>query len=100
LPTKGGYHELDLDAFTGKLLAGAPPHAFIVNHSNEYISLKTALKGRHDPSATKLELVRALLAGELIIAANKDETIGGLLIDRAEYRRFALSVRSRAAGDT
>lgn len=100
LPTKGGYHELDMDAFNEKLMALAPSHALIGNYSSEHISLKTALNGRHDSSATKLEIVRALLAGDLVITGNMDETIAGLLMNRAECRRFVISVRRRAAGDT
>jgi hypothetical protein len=100
LPTKGGYHELDMDAFTEKLLALAPPHMLVGNHSSECISLKTALNGRHDSLETKLELVRALLVGDLVIAGNMDMTIGGLLINRAEYRRYVISVRIRDAEDT
>jgi Helix-turn-helix len=100
LPTKGGYHELDMDAFNEKLMALAPPLALIGDHSKEYISLKTALNGRHDSPATKGEIVRALFAGELVIARNMDETTAGLLINRAECRSLVISVRNRVTGDT
>jgi hypothetical protein len=47
-----------------------------------------------------VNVVRALLAKSLVIFGNTDGTIAGLLMDRAEYRRFAVAARSRAAGDT
>jgi len=100
LPTKGGYHELDIGAFTKSLLALAPPQGPAGSYANEYIALKTVMGGHHDSPEAKVDVVRALLAGSLAIAANTDGSIAGLLIERAEYCRFVIAVRSRAAGDT
>jgi hypothetical protein len=100
LPTKGGYHELDIDAFTKRLLALAPPAGPARGKASEYITVKTVMSGHHDSRETKVNVVRALLAKSLVIFGNTDGTIAGLLMDRAEYGRFVTSVRSRAAGDT
>jgi hypothetical protein len=100
LPTKGGYHEVDIDGFTKRLLAVAPPAEPTSGNSIEYISLKTVMTGHHDSPEAKVDVVRALLAGSLAIAGNSNGSIAGLLIERAEYRRFVIAVRSRAAGDT
>jgi hypothetical protein len=100
LPTKGGYHELDIDAFTKTLLALAPPEGSDRGNESEYITIKTVMSGHHDSPETKVDVVRALLAGSLAIVGNTDGTIAGFLMDRAEYRRFAMAARSRAAGDT
>jgi hypothetical protein len=100
LPTKGGYHELDIDAFTKRLLALAPPAGPASSNACEYITVKTVMIGHHDSPETKVGVVRALLARSLAIVCNTDGTIGGLLIDGAEYGRFAIAARSRAAGDT
>jgi hypothetical protein len=98
LPTKGGYHELDMNAFTAKLLALAPPQGQSVGGTSEAIGLKAVLDGRHDTPTTKVEVLRALLEGSLAIVANTDGTIPGLLIDRAECRRLVLDARTRGAG--
>jgi hypothetical protein len=98
LPTKGGYHELDMNAFTAKLLALAPPKGQSVGVTSEAIGLKVVLDGRHDSPATKVEVLRALLEGSLAIVANTDGTIPGLLIDRAKCRQLVLDARTRGAG--
>jgi hypothetical protein len=100
LPTKGGYHELDIDAFTKRLLALAPPAGPARGNASQYITVKTVMGGHHDSPETKVDVVRALLDGSLAIVGNADGTIAGLPIDRAEYGRFVTSARSRAAGDT
>src|ERR1035437_9142497 len=48
LPTKGGYHEVDIDAFSERLLALAPPQRSAGSHANECIALKTIMSGHHD----------------------------------------------------
>jgi len=100
LPTKGGYHELDIDAFTKTLLALAPPEGPDRGNNSEYITVKTVMGGHHDSPETKVDVVRALLAGSLAIVGNTDGTVAGFLMDRAEYHRFVIAARSRAAGDT
>ena len=96
----GPYHELDIDAFTKRLLALAPPAGSASGNASEYITVKTVMSGHHDSPETKVDVVRALLARSLAIVGNADGTIAGLLIDRAEYRRFVTVARCRAAGDT
>jgi hypothetical protein len=100
LRTKGGYHELDIDAFTKRLLALAPPAGPTRGKTSQYITVKTVMGGHHDSPETKVDLVRALLARSLAIVGNTNGTIAGLLMDRAEYGRFVTFARSRAAGDT
>jgi len=100
LPSKGGYHKLDIDEFTKKLFALAPPAASAGGNASEYITVKTVMGGHHDSPETKVNVVRALLAGSLAIFGNTNGTIAGLLMDRAEYGRFVTAARSRAAGDT
>ena len=100
LPSKGGYHELDIDAFTKRLLALAPSAGPASGNTSEYITVKTVMDGHHDSPETKVDVVRALLARSLAIVGNTNGTIAGLLMDRAEYGHFVTSARSRAAGDT
>jgi hypothetical protein len=47
-----------------------------------------------------MEVMRALLSGNLEIVGNIDGTIAGLLFDFAEYSRVANAARNRAAADT
>jgi hypothetical protein len=100
LPSKAGYHELDLNSFTKKLLALAPPKGKANNFMNDGIALKAVMGGHHDSPKTKVDVVRALLAGSLRIVGNADGAIAGLSIDRAEYCRIAIAARIRAAEDT
>ena len=100
LPTRGGYHELDIEAFTNRLLAPAPPERQASGNAREYITAKAAMAGHHDSPEVKVDVVRALLTGSIKIAGNTDGTIAGLLVDRAEYHRLVTGARSRAAGDT
>lgn len=100
LPTKGGYHELDIDAFNKRLLALSPPRWQANRSTNECIAVKTVMKGHHDSPEAKVDVVRALLVGSLKIIGNTDGTIAGLLMDGVEYHRFVAGSRSRAAGDT
>jgi hypothetical protein len=100
LPTKGGYHELDIDAFTKGLLALVPPAGPARGNASEHIAVKSVMGGHHDSPEAKVDVLRALLASSLTIVGNTDGTISGLLIDGAEYGRFVTSARNRAAGDT
>jgi hypothetical protein len=100
LPTKGGYHELDIEAFSNSLLSRAPAQWSVKNRANGHVVFKTVMCGHHDAPQTKLGLVRALLDGDLAIVENPSGTIPGLIIDGADYRRLASAARSRAAGDT
>jgi hypothetical protein len=54
LPSKGGYHELDIDAFSERLLALAPPQRSAGSHANECIALKTIMSGHHDSPEAKV----------------------------------------------
>lgn len=100
LPAKGGYHELDIDAFRKRLLALSPAEGPASSDTNGCISLKAVMGGHHDSKEVKVDLVRALLTGDLTIVDNTDGTIAGLYIDRAEYSGCVIAARSRAAGDT
>jgi hypothetical protein len=81
-------------------LALAPPQGPAGSYANEYIGMKAVKGGHHDSPEAKVDVVRALLARSLAIVGNSNGTIAGLLIDRAEYRRFITAARSRDSGDT
>jgi hypothetical protein len=100
LPSKGGYHELDIDAFCARLLARAPGQEQSGSNGIESIAFKKAMSGRHDSPQTKVAVVLALLAGNLAFVDNSDATVAGLLIDKTKFRNFVLPARSQAAGDT
>lgn len=99
LPTRAGFHELDLRAFSQKLLA-------LVSESNckntsglASITLKDVACGHHESTATKLSVLRALLTKEIAIVGNSNGTIGGLLLDSFAYRKFIANVRLSAAAN-
>jgi hypothetical protein len=81
-------------------LALAPPKGKASKGTNESIALKAVMGGHHDSPKTKVDIVRALLAGSIKIVGNVDGTLDGLSIDGAEYRRLVIAARILAAGDT
>ena len=99
-PTKGGYHELDIEAFKTRLLSRAPAQKPVEDKGNGTLEFKALMCGHHDAPATKGDLVQALLCGDLAIVGNTNGSVAGLIIDGAEYHRLARAARSRAAGDT
>jgi len=100
MPTKGGYHELDIEAFKNRLLKRAPTEKHAKSEANGHVVFRTIMCGHHDTPETKLGLVQALLGGDLAIVGNTNGTVAGLIIDGAEYRRLATAARSQAVGDT
>ena len=100
LPTKGGYHELDIEAFRNRLLSRVQAQMPLKNGANGHVVFKTVMCGHHDAPEIKLVLVEAILDGDLAIVGNIDGTIPGLIIDGPDYRRVASAARSRVAGET
>jgi hypothetical protein len=98
LPAQAGFHELDIEAFTRKLMAMTPGDAAACVNL-ECIKLRQVIQGRHDAPETKMEVFRAILAGEISILGNADGTPGGLLLDALVYRGFVEDVCVRAAGN-
>jgi len=85
---RGGIHELDLDSFTQKLLALAPPASETRQSTNQTKTLKSALSWVHFSTETKVSIFQALLARRLDVVGNSDGTIGGILIDSTAYREL------------
>ena len=94
-PTRAGFHELDLQAFSRRFFA-------LISQSDSRITatectgLKSVARGRRDGIATKLGFLRAILNGEIAIIGKSNGTIGGLLLDKTVCRRFILNARSSA----
>jgi hypothetical protein len=100
LPTRAGFHELDLEAFRQKLVALAPYQFPSPGSGQEGFTLRGIMRGQHDPLATKVSVLRAVLSGEIPVVANVDGTPGGLELDSPVYKRFVQAARIRAAGNT
>jgi hypothetical protein len=94
---RAGFHELDLKAFSEKFFALASeinPHG---PTDIACITLKLVVCGCHDSTATKLNVLRAILTNKIAIVGNTNGTTGGLLLDRFIYREFVVNVRLSAA---
>jgi hypothetical protein len=100
LPTRGGFHELDLRAFTTKLLDLARDQKTTSIQRKETVTLRSVLCKNRDSSETKLNVVRALLSGNIPVFGNSDGTVGGLEIDRDAYQQVFADARSSAARNT
>jgi hypothetical protein len=100
LPTRSGFHELDLTAFTKKLVDLAPGHKRSSIRGKESVTLQPVLCGRRDSQEIKLNVVRAILSREIVVLSNSDGTVGGLVIDRSAYERVVADARSASVGNT
>jgi len=58
------------------------------------------MSGHHNSPEKKVDVVGALLARSLAIVGNTGGTMAGLLLDRAEDRRFVIAARSVTIGPT
>jgi hypothetical protein len=100
LPTRAGYHELDLIGFTQKLLALAPDQKTSYIKGEGTLTLQSVLCGRQDSVEIKLNVVRGLLSRSIAVYGSSHGTVGELLIYRAAYQQIVAGARSAAAGDT
>jgi hypothetical protein len=100
LPTRGGFHEFDLKAFAKNLLDSAEDREPFSIRGKGTVTLRTVLCGKRSSSEIKLDVVRALLSGNIAVLSNSDGTVGGLVIDRGAYEQASVDARSRAAGNT
>jgi len=99
LPTRAGFHELDLKAFSQKLFALAPESNCQDTSGLRGITLKDVACGHYESSTTKLGVVRALLTKGIAIVGNANGTIGRLLLDRFAYRKFIVNARLSATAN-
>jgi hypothetical protein len=98
LPTRAGFHELDLEAFRQKFLALVPGNVTSYISGIESVTVRSVLSACH-ATKIKVKLMRALLAKEIAVVGNADGTIGGVLLDCFGYRQFIVDARSGAAGN-
>ena len=87
-PTRAGFHELDLEVFSRKLLALAMNKKTSRNHGQKVVTLSSILCGRRDSLETKLKVVHATLSRNIRVVGNSNGTATGLLIVWEEYQRI------------
>lgn len=63
LPTRAGFHELDIEGCRQKLMALAPRRSRSVD--SECLTLRHIMRGPHDSLATKVSVLRAVSSGEI-----------------------------------
>jgi hypothetical protein len=93
--TRKGFHELDIAAFTRKLLALNPFSDTTTVPLDEHITLAMAMNKRYGSPEGRPNLIRVLLAGEMPVLGNVNGTIGGLLLPRESFRRFVQTEATR-----
>jgi hypothetical protein len=99
LPTRAGFHELDIETFSKKLLALAPGQYPSGCTAHERITLRAVMQGHHDALETKINVLKAVLSSEIATVGNADRTPGGLELEGPVYKRFVQDARIRAAGN-
>jgi hypothetical protein len=99
LPTRPGFHSLDVDAFRQRLLSIVPTAERSSTQYREWIALGAIMRGRHDSPEIKASVVVALLSGELDVVYNVERSVDGLLLEWRKYQRFISDARCRAAGN-
>jgi len=97
--TKKGFHDLDIAAFTGKLLGLNPSPGTTTAPLDEHVTLAKAMNKRYGSAEGRPNLICALLAGEMPVLGNVDGTIGGLLIPRESFRRFVETEATRVVNN-
>lgn len=98
VPSSPGFHELDIEAFIGKLLDRAA--AVAGPDLSQYIGFTKAMSGRYGAADGKAKLVRSMLSGIVPIVRDGSIQLGALLIPRAHFKCFAENERSRGQGNT
>ena len=93
--TRKGFHELDIAAFTRKLIALNPFSDTTTVPLDGHITLAMAMNKRYGSPESRPNLIRVLLAGEMPVLGNVDGTIGGLLLPRESFRRFVQTEATR-----
>jgi TniQ len=88
LPTRAGFHELDLRAFTNKLLDLVPAYKPPAAEGKGTVTLKSVLCGHRDPLEVKLNVVRGLLSRSIAAFGNSDGTVGALVIEESAYQQI------------
>src|ERR1035437_236444 len=86
LPTRAGFHELDLMAFTKKLLDLSPDQKPTSARQKGTVTLQSILCGRRDSLEIKLSVLRAILSSRIRVTSNSAGTVGGLVIDCGAYK--------------
>ena len=88
LPTRAGFHELDLNAFTNELLDLPTDLRISTIQGEGTVTVRSILCGRRDSVEIKLNVVRAVLSRHIVVLANSDGTAGGLAIGRGAYQQI------------
>jgi transcriptional regulator with XRE-family HTH domain len=99
LPTRAGFHELDLEAFTKKLLDLAPDQKPTSIRGKGTITLQSVLCGRRDSLEVKLNLLRAILSRDIAVLHNSNGTVGGLAIEGDICQRIVADARSHVPAE-
>jgi hypothetical protein len=94
LPTRAGFHELDLKAFTNRLLDLVTTHRVLAAEGKGTVTLQSVLCGRRDSLEVKLNLLRAILSRDIAVLDNSDGTVGGLSIEGDICQQIVADARS------
>jgi len=101
LPTRPGFHELDVREFTKRISdLGSSSNAATVSQQEECITLRTATSRFHGYLGGGAAVVRAVLSRTLPIGRSIDGTAGGVLIPHKQFHLFAESARRRYFANT
>lgn len=98
-PTRPGFHELDLEALNRKFVTLASGDKSSVSVGAKGVKLQSVLRGHHDSTMTKLNVVRALLTKEVAVVGSADGTVGGMLLDCRACRELVATARNAGAGN-
>jgi hypothetical protein len=97
VPSRPGFHELDIQAFIIKLLVRA--RVCTDRDLSDCMSFAKAMSGRYGSPEGKTNVVRAMLSGAVPLLRDEGEQLSALLIPRAQIQRFAENERSRVLGN-
>ena len=95
---KRGYHELDIQAFTEKMIGLAPKETDVVSSATKSLTIANIMAGTYGIVHIKANVIRAILSREIRVLGKIDNKLSGLLVPHEQCRIFVRNERVRVYG--
>lgn len=97
-PGRPGWHECDLKAFEQKVVEAANPS--IATGRDQVIELSRIMQNRHQSPAIKADVVRAILAGEIVTRRGHRMGVGAIQVEAESVHRWIADASNRQLADS
>ncbi len=93
-----GYHEQDIQGFIRKFSDLASRNCQRLHGCGDSVSVRSLVFGNLGSIKDKANRIRMVLSGDIPIVGKQDETVGGILLPRAQSRRFLRDSAAQNSG--